>query len=96
MKMGTTRSPFPYDDATRHALQSVNLRRTAILHYASGAAVFPISQAMPINSGIDAMCRERTSPALHYLRFQRDRLECSPLALLSIAPAVAGAIAPRR
>jgi hypothetical protein len=32
MKMGTTASPFPYDAATRHALQSVNLRRTAILH----------------------------------------------------------------
>src|SRR5205823_8425755 len=35
MKMGTTRSPWHYDAAARHAHRSVNLRRTAILHYAS-------------------------------------------------------------
>src|SRR5262249_10404734 len=35
MKMGTTASPWRYDAAARHALQSVNLRRPAILHYAS-------------------------------------------------------------
>jgi len=34
MKMGTIRSPCPYDAAARHALQSVILRRPAILHYA--------------------------------------------------------------
>ena len=34
MKMGTIRSPFPYDAASRHALQSANLRRPAILRYA--------------------------------------------------------------
>jgi hypothetical protein len=34
MKMGTTRSPCRYDAAARRALQSVNLRRAAILHYA--------------------------------------------------------------
>src|SRR5216684_8186275 len=44
MKMGTTRSPWRYDAAIRHALQSANLRRPAILHYASSAAVSPISQ----------------------------------------------------
>jgi hypothetical protein len=30
MKMGTTRSPCPYDVTTLHALQSGNLRRPAI------------------------------------------------------------------
>ena len=35
MKMGTILSPYPYDAAARHALQSVSLRRPAILHYAS-------------------------------------------------------------
>jgi len=48
MKMGTIRSPCPYDAAARHALQSVNLRRPAILHYSSLAAVFPISQGGPV------------------------------------------------
>ena len=35
MKMGNTRSPYPYDAAARHALQSANLRRPAIFHRAS-------------------------------------------------------------
>src|SRR5215470_18788852 len=35
MKMGTTPSPSLYDAAVRRALQSVNLRRSATLHYAS-------------------------------------------------------------
>jgi hypothetical protein len=48
MKMGTTRSPCPYDAAACHALQSANLRRSAILHYDSRAAVFPISQGGPV------------------------------------------------
>jgi hypothetical protein len=48
MKMGTTRSPWRYDTAIRHALQSANLRRPAILHYASSAAVSPISQGGPV------------------------------------------------
>jgi len=48
MKMGTTRSPWRYDAAIRHALQSANLRRPAILHYASSAAVSPISQGGPV------------------------------------------------
>jgi hypothetical protein len=53
MKMGTTLSPCPYDAATRRALQSANLRRPAILRYASRAAVFPISEVvrLPIYSG---------------------------------------------
>jgi hypothetical protein len=34
MKMGTTRSPFPYDAAARHALQSAKLRYLTSLHYA--------------------------------------------------------------
>jgi hypothetical protein len=48
MKMGTIRSPWHYDAAARHALQSVNLRRPAILHYASCAAVFPDFQGGPV------------------------------------------------
>jgi hypothetical protein len=64
MKMGTIASPCPYDAVARHALQSASPRHPAILHYASWAAVFPISQsgpvtppiaAVPINPGIDAM-----------------------------------------
>src|SRR5947208_127811 len=66
MKMGTTRSPWRYDAAIRHALQSANLRWPAILHYASSAAVSPISQGGPVypsiavlspNPWIDVMCR---------------------------------------
>src|SRR5215471_2255149 len=34
MKMDTTASPCLYDAAVRRALESVNLRRAAILHYA--------------------------------------------------------------
>src|SRR5437016_1696575 len=41
MKMGTILSPWPYDAAACHALQPANLRRPAILRYASGAAFFP-------------------------------------------------------
>src|SRR6266436_4605521 len=44
MKMGTTPSPCLYDAAVRRALQSVNLRRPAILHHASWAGVLPVSQ----------------------------------------------------
>jgi hypothetical protein len=39
MKLGIIRSPYPYDAAAHRALQSASLRRTAILHYASRAAV---------------------------------------------------------
>jgi hypothetical protein len=46
--MGTIRSPFPYDADARHALQLASLRRPAILHYASEAGVFPISQRGPL------------------------------------------------
>jgi hypothetical protein len=38
--MGTIVSPFRYDAVARHALPSANLRRPAILYYASWAAVF--------------------------------------------------------
>src|SRR5216683_3663937 len=47
MKMGTTASPWRYDAAARHALQSVHLRRLVTLRYASWAAAFPISQGGP-------------------------------------------------
>jgi hypothetical protein len=48
MKMGNTLSPWRYDPAARHALESANLRRPAIVRYASWEAVFPISQAGPV------------------------------------------------
>ncbi len=48
MEMGTIASPCRHDAAARHALQLVNLRRPAILHYASWAAVFPTSQGRPV------------------------------------------------
>jgi hypothetical protein len=44
MKMGTTASLYRYDAAARHALKSANLRRPAILRYASLTAFLPISQ----------------------------------------------------
>lgn len=61
MKMGTIRSPCLYDAAARHALQSANLRRPAILPYASWAAVFPSSQVVrsPPDSGPHDRSRDR-------------------------------------
>ncbi len=70
MKMGTILSPWPYDAAACHALQPANLRRPAILRYASGAAFFPDSAgwsgypsiaAMPSNPRIDVMGQQRNS-----------------------------------
>ena len=64
VKMDTTPSPCLYDAAVRRALESVNLRRPAILHYVSWAGVLPVSQrglltppiaAAPINPRIDVM-----------------------------------------
>jgi CubicO group peptidase (beta-lactamase class C family) len=49
MKMGTIASPSPYDAASRDALQSANLRRPAILHYAGWAPDFPISQVVRLS-----------------------------------------------
>ena len=65
MKMGTIASPCPYDAVARHALQSVNLRRPAILHYTSWAAVFPISQEvrLALDSGpFDRSRKRRDGP----------------------------------
>ena len=55
MKMGTTRSPCPYDAAARHSVQSASLRRPAILRYDSWAAVFPISEGGPVTASIAAL-----------------------------------------
>ena len=68
MKMGTVLSPCPYDAAARRVFQSVNLRRPAILHYASWRcfpdiarwSVYPLIAAMPINLWIDVMGQLRT------------------------------------
>jgi hypothetical protein len=72
MKVGTIVSPWRYDAAARHAPQSVNLRRPAILHYASWAAVFPIRRwsgylpiaALTIDPEIDVMDHLR-APSRH-------------------------------
>ena len=63
--MGTTRSPFPYDAAARHALQEVVLRRPAILRYAiweaasrfRGMSGYPSIAALSVDPGVDAMCQ---------------------------------------
>jgi hypothetical protein len=66
MKMGTIVSPFPYDAAARHALQSANLRRPAMLRHAAweaasrfrGMSGYPsmaaLSIDLPIAQGRDA------------------------------------------
>jgi hypothetical protein len=61
MKMGTTRSPFPYDSATRDASPSAKLRQPTALYYASWRAAFTILQeawsisGLSVNAGIDVM-----------------------------------------
>jgi len=57
MKMGTTASPWRYDAAARHALQSAKLRLPATLHYASWAAAFMVSEGGPgtLHSGRTAV-----------------------------------------
>ncbi len=51
MKMGTTASPWRYEVAAADAIRPDNRRRTAILRYASWAAVFPISWVVRLLSG---------------------------------------------
>jgi hypothetical protein len=73
MKTGTTASPSRYDAVACHALQSTNLRRTTILHYAPWAGAFPTPQRgplalrwrlWPINITIDLMHQiQRWSPS---------------------------------
>ncbi len=60
MKMGTIASPWRYDAVALHAIQPDNLRRTAILRYASRAAVFPISRVirLPVDGGPFDQSRE--------------------------------------
>jgi hypothetical protein len=59
MKMGTILSPFPYDAAARHTLQSASLRRSAILHYASRASRFRKVVRLPFDSGHAERFRDR-------------------------------------
>jgi hypothetical protein len=62
MKMGTTRSPFPYDAVARHALQWANLRRPAILRYASHGRLssrFRRVVRLPFDSGPHDRSRDR-------------------------------------
>jgi hypothetical protein len=62
MKMGTIPSPWRYDAAAHHALQSANMRRPAILHYAQRTAVFPTSQGglrFPLGNPVSRYARTR-------------------------------------
>jgi hypothetical protein len=67
MKMGTIAAPWRYDAVALPAIQPDNLRRTAILRYASRAAAFPISRvirypsmaALSINPGNGAWAKSR-------------------------------------
>jgi hypothetical protein len=49
MKMGTIVSLWRYDAAAAEAIRPDNQRRTAILRYASWAAVFPISRVVRLS-----------------------------------------------
>jgi len=61
MKMGTIVSPWRYEVAAGDAIRPDNQRRTAILRYASWAAVFPISRVvrLPFGGGHFDQSRER-------------------------------------
>jgi hypothetical protein len=59
MKMGTIVSLSRYDGAAIHALQSVNLRRPAILRYALWAVARP---AAPQPEKLPRIPRERNEP----------------------------------
>ena len=69
MKMGTIVSQSHYDAAARHALQCVNVRRPAILRYASWGLSFghrkvvrlPFDSSPLDQSWIDVMCHKRIS-----------------------------------
>jgi hypothetical protein len=68
MKVGTIHSPFPYDAAARHALQSPKLRHPTTLHYAwralpsifGGWFAYPSIAALSINPETDVMGMEQT------------------------------------
>lgn len=66
MKMGTTASPWRYDNVAAETIRPDNQRWTTILRYASWAAVVPISPvvqlsfdsaALSISRGIDVMAQ---------------------------------------
>jgi hypothetical protein len=61
MKMGTIRSPCPYDAAARRALQSANLQRHAISHYAPWglSSRFGKVVRLPFDSGHADQSRDR-------------------------------------
>jgi hypothetical protein len=67
MKMGTIVSRWRYDAAAAHAIQPVNLRRHALLHYASWAALVAIPRVarplvtLTIDREIDVIGHKRRS-----------------------------------
>jgi hypothetical protein len=74
MKMGNTRSPFPYDATARHALQSASLRRPAILRYAPRGGLRSRSALRRFRSGGRAADRGDATgkqPVLFYVSFDR-------------------------
>jgi hypothetical protein len=68
MKMGTTRSRFPYDAAAYHASQLAKVQYPSTLHSASRTAAFPIWQEV------------RFTPHSRPLEKQRDRRHVLPIA----------------
>jgi hypothetical protein len=68
MKMGTIASPWRYDATTAQAIGPDNKRWTAILRYASWAAVFAISRVVgsPFDCGhFDQSPERRDGPKAH-------------------------------
>ena len=59
MKMGTARSPFPYEAAACHALQSARLRYPTTLHYASRALPSILGVCLPFDNGPLDQSRDR-------------------------------------
>ncbi len=75
MKMGTTRSPWRYDAAARHALQSVKSATACDLALRlvggclsdfAGWSGYPSIAALSINPGIDVMGQKQTARLARY------------------------------
>ena len=68
MKMGTTRSPWLYDAAARHALQSAKRRHLATLHYASRAAALRrlADAEKPLYQSLDEAQKRRFAIAMRF------------------------------
>jgi len=75
MKMGTTASPWRYDDPAAETIRPDNQRWTTILRYAPWAAVFPISPVvrLPFDSGPFDQSRDRRDGPLAEAPIEQNR-----------------------